>query len=74
MLVPDSFSRQLKSKDTLADAIQLKLFMTGKAPNIKFLDRILKVIIKMFNNHPDQTLNSGDEIWLSVVTMLFKMI
>ena len=56
----------------MADAIQLKLFITSK-PNIALLDRIMKVITKMFMSHPDEILRSGDEIWLAVITMLFKL-
>ena len=71
--MPDEFSRQLASKETLADAMMLKLFITGRAPNMQLFDRIVKLITKMFHKNPDEILRSGEEIWMSVISMILKL-
>ena len=41
-------------KEKFADAINLKVFISSKCPNVFLLERVLKILMKMIQRHPDE--------------------
>lgn len=71
-LVPAIYSSNLPKKDTLADAIKLTVFK-GKCELVSLLERVLKLMMKMMQSHPDEVLRQNDEIWIMIIEMMFGL-
>ena len=54
----------------MKEALQQKLYLEQNAPNIALVERILKTIIKIFTNQPDE-LFSTNQVWQSILAFLF---
>ena len=72
-LVPNVFSRENSYRQNIIDSFHLKLHISGKCPNINLLERVLRIITKLFMSHSEQVLKQNDDIWLNFIGLLFSL-
>ena len=70
--MPQAFSKDLNLKDNLFHDIEFRPFIMEKCKNVALLERVLKILLKLIKNHPEEILNGDDQIWLIIVTMMFR--
>ena len=72
--MPVAYSSQFSMREKFVDAIQLKMFIAANCQHVSLLERVLKILIKMINSHPDEVLrNKTEKIWLLVIKMMFSL-
>lgn len=73
-LIPAAYNSNFSMKEKFVDAIQLKVFIAQNCKLISLFERVLKILIKMIKNHPDEILrNKNDKIWLQIIRMIFGL-
>ena len=71
--MPQAFSKDLNLKDNLFHEIEpLRKFIEEKCKNVALFERVLKILLKLIENHPEEILNNEEQIWLIIVTMMFR--
>ena len=72
-MTKDHFVNRCSHDDNFKEALYQKVYLEQNAPNIDLIERVLKIIVNIFTNQPNEVMKSTNQVWQTILTFLFSL-